>query len=181
MELFYRTQLENDIILADDIVPEAMPAANSRGERARDRMLLLLAKAANSNAMDFSEMASDYCIAHCKPFIASTILPEEVECMKICHAKFINARRIISKQVMNTVGYNAYLMRSAIAREEALIEDHENRYPFEQYQLGKKMRNEALAPTDGGMGGFPGPRRDQNSDFSDLEHIAEIRNSYGKV
>jgi len=65
MEIFYRTQLENDIILADDVVPEAMPSINSRGERARDRMLLLLAKAANSNAMDFSEMASDYCIAHC--------------------------------------------------------------------------------------------------------------------
>lgn len=148
MDLFYRTQLENDIILADDIVPEAMPATSSRGERARDRMLLVLAKAANSSAMDFSEMASDYCIAHCKPFIASTIMPDEVECMKICHSKFINSRRIIAKQIMNTVGYNAYLTRHAIVNEERFIKDEENKYPWEQYQIGMRERSPDFKSTE---------------------------------
>lgn len=138
MDIFYRTQIENDIILADDIVPEAMPAANSRGERARDRMLLVLSKAANSNAMDFSEMASDYCIAHCKPFIASTITPDEAECMKICHQKFISSRRVISRQVMNTVGYNAYLVRQSIVHEKKHITDEKDQYPWEQYQYGMR-------------------------------------------
>jgi hypothetical protein len=179
MELFYRTQLENDIILADDIVPEAMPAANSRGERARDRMLLLLAKAANSNAMDFSEMASDYCISHCKPFIASTILPEEAECMKICHSKFINSRRIISKQVMNTVGYNAYLMRAAIANEDTLIEDHENKYPFEQYQIGRRQRDPHMQQDSPFAGGFKDPSISGDG-LQEINRIRRIQDGLGK-
>jgi hypothetical protein len=177
MEIFYRTQLENDIILADDIVPEAMPAANSRGERARDRMLLLLSKAANSNAMDFSEMASDYCISHCKPFIASTILPEEVECMKICHSKFINARRIIAKQIMNTVGFNAYLMRSAITKEKQFIQDDKDKYPFEQYEMGRRQRDPKFLNEQVQNGPDESLMAPESNDSM---HLAQIRDGFGR-